>query len=109
MEKELPSTVTELKDEIAACEEKISFEEGYIARKQTLLEHEIRNRNELFHRPMTDRRKKRELLNRYADKIRSKQMDQYFAKEALKQQNLRLNALKTRLAKLEKLEEKSSL
>jgi len=99
---DFPNTVAELKKEIADCEEKISYEEGYINRKQKLLEHEIRNRNELFRRSMPDRKKKRELLTRYADKIHLKQLDQHLAKEDLKQDQLRLNALKACLAKLEK-------
>lgn len=100
--KKIESEIAILKDEIATYEEKISFSEGYIAHKQALLNHEIRNQKELIHRPMPDRKKKRELLTRYADKISLMQCDQNLAKETLKQQNLRLNALKTRLAELEK-------
>lgn len=99
--KELPSDIAILKDEIAIYEEKVRLEEEHIARSKSLIEHEIRNRNELFHRYMPDRKRKRELLNRYAEKIRFKQFERHMAKEDLKRFQEKLSALKERLAALE--------
>ena len=97
---EQPNNVALLKDEIATYEEKVRLEEEHIARIKSRIEREVRERDNVFHRYMPDRQKKRELLKRYDEKIHFIQLDRHFAKQDLKMYQERLTALKERLQAL---------